>query len=223
MRCSKARKYYFRDRDELLGEAEKMRLEKHLSECDACLRFKEEMDGCLELLADADEPELPENFEWNVKRRIAQERTKIFRQKYSAGEYRNWGLKFSAAAAVVIVAVLAGAWYYIGGGFSEEAQFGEVAGSYIESGSSVPNEREEYSRTVGFTNTGYPTGLRMVSDDMYDYGPGHNTYTQIPSNIMEAYRVDYLIKENQLLRDRVMRLKRENVLLKNALYRYSKR
>ncbi len=224
MRCSKARKLYFKDRDGQLNERDKMLLQEHLSGCESCLEFSTEMDRCLELVSDLPEPEVSDNFEWNLKRKIAKEKTKIFRSKYGVRESQRWGLKFATAAAAMVIIVFTGAWYLLDGGPT------------VLDGQSDPAESAPSQHLVSvaggdgelmeFANTGYPAGLaglRMVSDDLYGYSLEEYNNGSLPRKITQVHRIDYLRKENQLLRDRVLRLKRQNAVLRRLLSEYSKR
>ena len=115
MRCRTAKDYFCRNRDGTLDEAARMRLQEHLSQCPECAEFCGEMDGCLEMLEDLSEIEVSENFEWNLKRRIAMEKSKAMRSRgVSDVGGLVWGSKFVAAAAATLVIALAGAWMLVG-------------------------------------------------------------------------------------------------------------
>ena len=220
MRCSKAKEYYFKNRDNLLNEAEKMKFQEHLAECGACALFKGEMDESLGLLSELAEPKVSENFEWNVKRRIAQEKSDILRERrgiYLSGE---WGFKFFAGAAAMIIIVLSGAWYFFGVGQQGPGEPLEIAGTYENSSAEIAPGRD--SGSIRFTNTGYPAGFKMVSDDPYEYGIGNNYSGQLSSRVLEQSRLHYLKKENVLLRNSVIKLKRENIMLRRIITDYTK-
>jgi len=222
MRCSKARKLYFRDRDGLLNERDKMLLQDHISGCNSCLEFSTEMDRCLELVSDLPRQEVSDNFEWNLKRKIAQEKTRIFRSRYGMRESQRWGLKFAASAAAMIIIVFAGAWYLLGRGpvgLDGQNNTGDPVSPQRQA--SLSGGADE--GLMEFTNTGYPAGLRMVSDGLYGYGLDEYNSGNPPLNITQSYRVDYLRKENQLLKDRILRLRRQNATLRRLLSEYSKR
>ncbi len=220
MRCSKAKEYYFKNIDNLLNEAEKMKLQEHLAGCTACAVFKGEMDESLELLNELPEPKVSENFEWNVKRRIAQERSNILRERNGIYVSKEWGFKFFAGAAAMVVIVLSGAWYFFGVGQQGPGAPLEIASRYENSSAEVTHVRD--SGSIRFTNTGYPAGFKMVSDDPYEYGAGNNYSGQLSSRVLEQSRLYYLKKENLLLRNSVINLKRENVMLRKIIIDYTK-
>ena len=97
MRCKKAQDFIFSNCDELLNEAEKMQLLEHLDGCPSCARMAKEIEACREMVNDLPELSPSESFEWNLKRRIVQEKAKTGRGSGVTlfGEWR-WGFKFAA-------------------------------------------------------------------------------------------------------------------------------
>ncbi|MDZ7860032.1 MAG: zf-HC2 domain-containing protein [Candidatus Krumholzibacteriota bacterium] len=221
MRCSKAREYYFKNRDDLLNEAERMKLQEHLAECSACLRFEKEMNAGLGLLDQLSEPEAPDNFEWNVRRKIARRKADIMRKQSRFNENSRWSLKFFAGAAAMIVIMLLGAWYFLGDWQEDLGASLHVSGANENYG--IPSVSAEDNGSVGLSNTSYPEGFRMVSDDPYGSGLDNNYNGQMSPEILRQSRLRYLTKENLLLKSRVIKLKRENVMLRNLLEKYSKK
>ncbi|MCD6380620.1 zf-HC2 domain-containing protein [bacterium] len=220
MKCFKAREYYFKNRDGLLNEAERMRLQDHLAGCQDCALFKNEMDESLELLGELSEPKVSENFEWNVKRRIAREKVDILRKQSRLNDNSAWGFKFLAGAAAMIIIVLSGAWYFYSGTQQGPGEPLQMSSTYENSGAEVASGGDYGA--IRFTNTGYPTGFKMVSDDLYEYGADNNYDRQLSSQVLDQSRLHYLKKENLLLRNRVIKLKRENIILRRMLDELSK-
>ena len=81
MRCAKAREMYLSHYDGLLDEKERILLQQHLDVCAECAAFAEEMDRCLSLAHGLPDVEPAENFEWNVKRRILEEKARAMRSR----------------------------------------------------------------------------------------------------------------------------------------------
>ena len=213
MRCSTAKDYFCRNRDGTLDEAERMRLQEHLNECPECAGFCGEMDGSLEKLGDLREIEVSENFEWNLKRRIAMEKSKAMRSR-AGGDVGGlvWGSKFVVATAATLIIALAGAWLLVGGS-SEDMTAGEkLARETIRT--TTPRQQQG---EVRFTQTGYPAGIRYVSDDyLGNVAPGESS-KQLPFGMASDPRMDYLLRENELLRRKVERLKLENAYMQRLL------
>ena len=213
MRCRTAKDYFCRNRDGTLDEAERMRLQEHLNECPECAGFCGEMDGCLEMLGDLCEIEVSENFEWNLKRRIAMEKSKAMRSRVT-GDVGGlvWGSKFVAATAATLIIALAGAWMLVGNG-SDDIKAGEkLARETVRTTS--PRQQQGQVR---FTQTGYPAGIQFVSDDYLGNVAQGESSKQLPFSMASDPRMDYLLRENELLRRQVERLKLENAYMQRLL------
>jgi len=215
MRCSTARDYFCRNRDGTLDEAARMRLQEHLDKCPECAEFCGEMDGCLEMLGELPEIEVSENFEWNLKRRIAMEKSKVMRSRAGADVGGLvWGSKFIAAAAATLVIALAGAWMLAGRDSADMAAGERLAQQTIRT--SAPRQQGE----VRFTQTGYPAGIQYVSDDyLGDVPIMEENSRQLPFSMASDPRMDYLLRENELLRRQVERLRLQNAYMQKLLMR----
>ncbi len=212
MRCRTAKDYFCRNRDGALDESERMRLQEHLNECPECAGFCGEMDGCLEMLGDLREIEVSENFEWNLKRRIAMEKSKAMRSRVDDGVGGwVWGSKFIAATAATLILALAGAWM-LAGNDPDDLTVGErLAQETIRT--SAPRQEGE----VRFTQTGYPAGIHYVSDDyLGEVALGENS-RQLPFNMASDPRMDYLLRENELFRRQIAALKLQNAYMQRLL------
>jgi hypothetical protein len=215
MRCRTAREYFCRHRDGTLDETARMRLQEHLDKCPDCAEFCGEMDGCLEMLGKLGELETSENFEWNLKRRIAMERSKAMRKRATAeiGGWM-WGSKFVAAAAATLIIVLAGTWMLVGrdpGGLTEGERLSQAA---------ARNSASRQHGEVRFTQTGYPAGIQYVSDDYLGDVPQEESSRQLPFSMASDPRMDYLLRENELLRRKNERLQLQNAYMQRLLMKY---
>ncbi|MFO7914888.1 MAG: hypothetical protein R6U43_04260 [Candidatus Krumholzibacteriales bacterium] len=212
MKCSKAKEYYFSNRDGLLNESERMELQKHMEGCADCASFREEMDQSLSLLEQIPSPEVSDSFVWNVKRKISRKKVDIIRKEHHYLEGQGWMTRFMAGAAAALIILAAGAWLYIGEG-PDQAGI-RVAESDNTSGSELTRAKSDY-REMEFTSTGYPAGMKMVNDDIYQAGAGRSFEMQA------QYRFNYLARQNQLLRRQLIAYRNENERLRKLLLRYS--
>jgi hypothetical protein len=224
MRCSKAKEFILKNRDELLTEAEQIQLQQHLEICLECARYAQEIDECLDMLSDLPDMAVSENFEWNLKRRIASEKSRVMRtQAGTVFGDSGWGRSFIAGMAATIVIVLAGAWFF----------FGDHMGGQdpaVSTNANLARQNKTYMPVDGpgidinYTRSGYPAGIRMVSDDFMGGEPGDGYSRQSPFSLDSERKLEYLTKENKALREYVEYYKRENVHLNKLLIqRISKR
>ncbi len=228
MRCQKAREFCLKNRDGMLDEIEKMMLEKHVNNCPECASYAKEMNCCLDLLCDLPELSPSENFEWNLKRAILQEKTRRVRlaDGVSIGEWR-WGVKFVASAASIAVIVLVGVWFAFRN--PAEVQINSTLPSARNgvSGRSVRLTPRDYG-IVNFTSSGYQTTGRGVQGNPYDRGVytqpllvngSGRTSTMSPVQFAASSREDSLMVENQFLWRRLENLEREVMVLQRILSR----
>ncbi len=224
MRCAKVRDYYLRNRDGLLNEADKMKLEEHMDRCAACAKFAREMDQCLDLLVDLPEASPSENFEWNLKRAILHEKTRMIRRQSSVslGDWR-WGMKFVTSAAAAAVIIIAGSWYITRGG--GRAVSGGSPSVSSPSASSVKLSPRDYG-IINFTSSAYRPSRRNTPNNLIDHTVGTQpvNYTG-PYGVRESQtsgfaldsRTDSLAKENEFLWKRVENLELEVMVLQRRL------
>jgi predicted anti-sigma-YlaC factor YlaD len=218
MRCSKARELYFKNCDGLLNEAEKMRLQEHLDCCPACLSMASEMNHCRELLRGLPEVTPSENFEWNLKRRILEEKSKGFRRHTEPFILRPaWGRRFVAGAAATIVVTLAGTWTVMRVGGSTDQPIGRRAESVSRQANVTQNVSERVGTPVYLpTADYYPTGLRLVSSNR----AGERSMGEaklLPLQSVTETRENSLRRENEYLKRRIADLERENLQLRRLL------
>ncbi len=220
MRCKKARELYFSNRDGMLEERDKLKLQKHLDNCEECSRFVAEMNSCLDMLQQIPQSSPSDEFEWNVKRRIMQEKVKAGRSGYrEIYNQPGWGKRFMAGVAAAVIVVLAGVWL-----LQIDAP-GIPAGELPEMNEGIAQKEEReapdyQTRNKGgavYTGRGYPVGVRMVSDEL---SPGE---MNIPFNIDDPFisdserAMDSLRRENAFLKNLIRKLERENLYLRNVI------
>ncbi len=218
MRCKKARRLYFLNHDGMLDESKRMKLEEHINICPECAAFVEEMDRSLGLLSDLAQPEPTENFEWNLKRRILLEKSKMARR--IGGNYLNewqWGVKFIASAAAVSIMVLAGVWYIArdnGPAISDAAGSAGTSSQTTHSRAYIPTRHLSLVDLAGRNGS---AAVRNVSNDIAGTGGSYQSQYIMPLESSEKASLDSLAWENELLRRRMESLTRENLLLRKML------
>lgn len=111
MRCTKARELISLDLDGCLPPDRTAGLTRHLDECGDCREFREDLALASRMLA-ADEPQLPENFEWRLQLRLNQTLAEAAARELHPWQDRRsdrlaWWRSFGAAASVGLAAVLA--------------------------------------------------------------------------------------------------------------------
>jgi len=109
--CRNARKLVFQFIDGIVDDTKRLELEKHLGQCPACDKLASELTRSMDLLHRAPQEKTSENFAWNLRMKINQERNAVNERSQSYGSmFRSWNLRYAAAAvsafAVVLVAGL---------------------------------------------------------------------------------------------------------------------
>ncbi|UCF06203.1 MAG: hypothetical protein JSV33_04020 [bacterium] len=217
MRCKKAQDCYFKNRDGLLNEAEKMKLQEHLSDCKTCADFSIEMDRCLGLLKDLPDVSPSENFEWNIKRRILEEKSRMIRSREGSpfGQWR-WGVKFAASAAAAAVLVFTGVWFLLGHGEDPALRSTVTAVHTPSRQSRVPSMPRNYE-ILDMTGMNYPQNMRMVSGNLGLTRRGSSSEIYMPFEDAAISRSDSLAKINLLLKRHIQGLEAENRALRQYL------
>lgn len=218
MKCTKAQDLYFASRDGLLDEPGRMRLAEHLAACPSCALFVKEMDASLCLLDRLPELSPSEGFEWNVKRRIHEERNRFpVREGFSLGGARRWAPSFAIGAAVAAAAVVVAAFF---AGLRPESSAPSVravsrADRAPASGSPAVSQGVYYD----YGTPGASAVPRMVSDNVISIEPGVGGAGESAFRFVAGSREDSLMRENELLRRRIEGLERRMILLQQALER----
>ena len=215
-----------KNRDGLLNEIEKMELEEHINACPDCAAYVKEMNCCLDMLVDLPELAPSENFEWNLKRAIIQEKTKRARSAAAMpiGEWR-WGVKFIASAASIAAVVLVGTWFALRGPGEMQIRSARTAGQSTQPKQTVTLTPSDYG-IISFTSGGYEraygTDYRSrgnaagaVQPLMVD-GSGR-AYRYQTTQFGMSSREDSLAVENEFLWQRLESLEREVMVLHRLL------
>ncbi|HSG28194.1 MAG TPA: hypothetical protein VLA34_06920, partial [Candidatus Krumholzibacterium sp.] len=165
-----------------------------------------------------------DNFEWNLKMKIAREKSRMMRD-HSAPlfEGSQWGMKFVASMAATVVIVLAGAFFLLRGTglFPGQGSPETPAAAKIASRTEVPVNVERTGVDLDYTESGYPAGIRMVSDEFPGAGTGESYTRQSPFSMESGKEVEYLLKENEALKKYLEHYKAENAYLKKMLLQRS--
>lgn len=216
MRCRKARGLYFKNRDGLLGELGRMRLQEHLEGCAECASFTGEMERSLALTGELDELEPSENFEWNFKRRIMQEKALIMRrgEKFIFGGWR-WGFKFVGAAVAAMAVIMACLFFLVQDEREERREPGLAsAGQAASTGRGfVP----QGSGMISFTGTGYSFDRSAAMRGSYGADRGLGILVETPFKSVADLERDSLAEKNRMLTRRIGDLEKENYVLRRLL------
>ncbi len=218
MRCRKARELYFKNRDGLLKEAAKMKLQEHLHNCQSCTSFAGEMDRSLDLLGQLPEVSPSEGFEWNLKRRILHEKARVMRRQETSffGEWR-WGRKFVASAAAVAAIAFTGMWLIIEGDSQPTSGPKKLAKSSRSATVRKRSTLRDYG-IIDFAGSGSTEGKMIVSNGITSVGSSGQEYArQLPFQFAEEPGETSLRKQNELLRIHIENLERENLILRRLL------
>ena len=218
MRCSKARELFFGNYDRLLNETQRIKLQTHLDRCPECASFVEEMEACLGVLRELPELTPSENFEWNLKRRILQEKSRLMRQPgVSYLLDIRWGMKFAASAAAVIAVALVGAWFL----------FSDHPATVNQTRLAERTVTARHQRDVSMprfdrsdpTTADRPVAMRRVSDGESGAARQNDVFGPQAFQSAARSREDSLFRENEYLKQYIQRIEHENLILKQYLYR----
>ena len=107
MKCRRAKALIFDFIDGVIGDQDRVSLERHLGECQACDDMAKSLTESLDLLHAMPQEEPSENFNWKVRLGITQARNAAASDPAVPRSWlRSWNLRFvmSAAATFVFVA-----------------------------------------------------------------------------------------------------------------------
>ncbi len=216
MSCRKARELSFARRDETLDEIGRMKLERHLAQCPDCAAYVREAEASLALVRELPEMAPSEGFEWNVKRRILQEKAKMIRRHEGTrfGE-RSWAGRFAVGAAAAVLAVGSFVLFDLDRGRERAPSVKSVAVRESATNVAAP----AYGRAGALTDVAavsLGSGSRSASENLFPRGvvSRPSTFTLLPVS-----RDDSLSQENALLKRRVSELESQVASLKAMLYR----
>lgn len=216
MKCIKAREMYFASRDGVLDETKRLGLAEHLAVCRSCAAFVEEMEACLSLLSSLPALETSEGFEWNVKRRIHQERNRALAEsKRIFTDGRRWfgwfaaGASLAAAVVLVIVSLATG---FFGGT--------EPSVRAVPESKAFPPRSMVVSPGNGIFEPGIVsnfTAPRMVADRSVAFPSTSRSAEPNAFRFVATAREDSLMRENEILKKRIENLQRRIIYLQQAL------
>ena len=218
MKCSKAQDLYFLSRDGALDEVGRMELARHLAHCSSCGILVKEMESSLDAAGSLPELSVSEGFEWNVKRRIMQEKSRLMRRDVEANPFggKLWASRFAmgaAAAAVIIVAAT-----FVAQRFGmNEPRIREVPRESRSSAVLIPAPAAQEDIFSDYHMGGGYAGPRMVSDNIFTIERGGGSIRQSPFDVVAGSREDSLMQENELLKRRIQRLERQMMIYKSML------
>jgi anti-sigma-K factor RskA len=213
--CRKARELYFTGRDVALDELKRMKLERHLAGCPDCAAFVREADASLALLRELPEMAPSEEFEWNVKRRILQEKARIIRRPEGTrfGE-RAWAARFAFGAAAAVIAV--GAFVVFDLDRGREPSVKSVAVREAAAPVAAPVYGSAAVTDVAAPSFGM---TRTASRSLFMNTASSSLTRNSPFSLVPDSRDDSLILENALLKRQLAELERQVAELRAALYR----
>ena len=218
MKCTKAHNLYFASRDGTLDESGRMKLARHLAQCPSCALFAKEMEASLDTVKELPELTVPEGFEWNVKRRILQERTKLMRrERVVQFGGRTWLSRFAAGAVAAAAVVVLASLFAVQRLGNPAPTVREVAPELRAANTAVPASSMGEGVVMGFSASGSYTGPRMVSDNIFSVERGGESARQEPFQFVAGSREDSLARENEMLKVRIQSLERQIMLLRSML------
>jgi hypothetical protein len=218
MKCTKAQDLYYLSRDGALDDAGGIELARHLALCPSCALFAKEMEASLDAARSLPDLAAPEGFEWNVKRRILQEKSRIMRSRIEAPPFgaKRWASRFALGAAAAAVIVLGGLF-----ALQRVGTFGphvkEIADESRPGATAVQIPVADEGALGDYAMSGSYTGPRMVSGNIFTVERGTESVRQSPFQFVSGSREDSLARENELLRRRVRSLERQIMLLNSIM------
>jgi hypothetical protein len=128
MKCRIAKKLTFEFVDGLEDDTKRLELEKHVAECKDCDKFATQLTRSLDLLHRAPQETTGDNFAWNVRLKLNQERVAARTGSVSYGTIiRSWNLRYATAAVAAAAVVLVGGLFVMDYGVTLVSTQGEDA------------------------------------------------------------------------------------------------
>ena len=219
MKCATAQDMYFLSRDDALDERGRMELARHLAGCPSCALFVKEMDASLDAARSLPELEVSDGFEWNVKRRVLQEKSKLMRREIDALPFGEkwWMSRFAVGAAAAAIIVITAVFVLQRTG-TVAPRVKEVAADVRPAGAAIQFSAAGEGAITDYAAAGAYTGPRMVSDNIFTVERGGaEGVRQSPFQFVAGSREDSLARDNEMLRRRVQSLERQIMLLNSML------
>jgi anti-sigma factor RsiW len=108
MNCRRAKQLIYDYLDGVLGDSERITLERHLSGCQSCETFSTQLGNSLDLLHRAPSEKPSDNFNWQVRLRLAREKNTITEAMAAQRDiFKTWNLRFALSAVSTFVVILA--------------------------------------------------------------------------------------------------------------------
>lgn len=219
MKCRKAQDLYFMSRDGALDEVGRMELARHLVHCSSCGLLVKEMEASLGAARSLPELSVSDGFEWNVKRRIMQEKSRMMRRDVEENPFgeKRWVLRFASGAAVAAAVVIVAATFVVQRTGMNEPRIREVSRENRTSAALIQTASAEEDVLSDYHMAGSYAGPRMVSDNIFTIERGGESVRRSPFEIVAGSRGDSLAQENELLKRRIQRLERQLMIYKGML------
>jgi|WetSurMetagenome_2_1015567.scaffolds.fasta_scaffold17982_4 hypothetical protein len=219
MKCRRAQDLYFLSRDGALDEAGRMELARHLGHCSSCGLLVKEMEASLDAARSLPEIPVSEGFEWNVKRRIMQEKSRLMRRDVEGNPFgeKRWVSRFALGAAAAAAVVIVAATFVVQRIGTNEPKIREVAFESAPGGALIQTPSTDEGLFSDYRMTGSYAGPRMVSDNIFTIERGGESMRQSPFEVVAGSREDSLTQENELLKRRIERLERQLGIYKGML------
>lgn len=219
MKCRKTQDLYFLSRDGALDEAGRMELTRHLAHCSSCGLLVKEMEASLDAARSLPELSVSDGFEWNVKRRIMQEKSRLMRRDVEANPFgkKRWVSRFALGAAVAAAVVIVAATFVVQRIGMNEPRIREASRENRTSAALIQTPSAEEDLFSNYHTAGSYAGPRMVSDNIFTIERGGESVRQSPFEVVAGSREDSLAQENELLKQRIQRLERQLVIYKGML------
>jgi hypothetical protein len=153
MRCRQAKKLIFDYIDGVISESDRVGLENHLSGCRACETTASALSRSLDLLHRVPSAAPSENFNWNLRLRLAREKNAWRDSAESEGKWqRAWNTRFAVGALSTFAVVL-------------------IAGFVVLRSAEGPGERPTRSEWRRAIPAGSPVARDAGSADRTTYDP----------------------------------------------------
>jgi len=160
-----------------------------------------------------------DGFEWNVKRRIMQEKSRLMRRDVEANPFgeKRWVSRFALGAAAAAAIVIVAATFVVQRIGMNEPRIREVSSENRASAALIQTPSAEEDVLSDYHMTGSYAGPRMVSDNIFTIERGGESVRQSPFEVAAGSREDLLAQENELLKRRIQRLERQLMIYKGML------
>jgi hypothetical protein len=178
-----------------------------------------EMEASLDAAGSLPELSVSDGFEWNVKRRIMQEKSRLMRRDVTSSPFgaTRWVPRFAVGAAAAAVLVIVAATFVAQRIGTNEPRVREVSRDNRASTALIQTPSADENLFPDYRMTGSYAGPRMVSDNIFTIERGGESARQSPFDVVAGSREDSLAQQNELLKRRIERLERQLMIYKGML------